>query len=251
MASDFLSYAYQFFMDKGYSPQAAAAMAGNANAESTGNPGAVGDNGLARGLFQWHPDRYAKLQDWANRNNLDPNTVDTQLGFADYELRNGEKSAGTKLFGAKDLGSANDAMMAYLRPAGYSADNPQGGDNYVGRYNDAASILNLPGMTQTFAMAPTKFINGPGPGAGQSLLSDQTWQPSGTLGGNIPVASKTTTDNRRFNFGALGKGGLDMIAKSQPSMSLPPIQQAPLYRPQQAVNLLDIMVPRNPYSLLG
>lgn len=40
----------------------AAAIVANMNAESGGDPTKVGDNGLARGAFQWHPDRQQAIK---------------------------------------------------------------------------------------------------------------------------------------------------------------------------------------------
>ena len=41
----------------GYSKNKRAAILATVEAESSGNPNAIGDGGLAIGLFQWHPDR--------------------------------------------------------------------------------------------------------------------------------------------------------------------------------------------------
>lgn len=54
--------AMDYLMQKhGLNSSQAAAIVANMNAESSGNINAVGDGGLARGLFQWHPDRRAKI----------------------------------------------------------------------------------------------------------------------------------------------------------------------------------------------
>lgn len=156
--SDFLQRAFRFYQGIGYTPAQAAAMAGNAQWESGGgNPLAVGDNGKSRGLFQWDANRYAGLQSFAKERDLDPKAEATQLAYADYELRNGEKKAGDKFFAATDLAGAHDALMDYLRPQG-SENSPQGSAGYANRYNLAASLVNAPNMATALAMGPSQSI---------------------------------------------------------------------------------------------
>ena len=61
IAGDAEKESYQFWLAQGYSPAQAAGLVANEQAESGFKPAAVGDNGSARGLFQWHPDRVAKI----------------------------------------------------------------------------------------------------------------------------------------------------------------------------------------------
>jgi hypothetical protein len=49
--------AYQFYTGKGLSPAAAAGMVAQEKAESGFDPAAVGDQGAAHGLYQWHKER--------------------------------------------------------------------------------------------------------------------------------------------------------------------------------------------------
>jgi len=56
------SSAMNYLMSKhGLSSAQAAGIVANMQAESGGKAGAIGDGGRARGLFQWHPDRQAKI----------------------------------------------------------------------------------------------------------------------------------------------------------------------------------------------
>jgi hypothetical protein len=50
-----------FWQSQGYTKEQAAAWVAASQRESNGNPNAIGDNGQARGLFQWHPDRQAAI----------------------------------------------------------------------------------------------------------------------------------------------------------------------------------------------
>lgn len=112
----------RFWEAKGYSPEASAALAGHAGAESGFNPGARNrgdgrDGSDSVGLYQWNADRSKALAKFARDNKLDPGERRTQLEFAAWELENTEKDAGTKLKGAKTLEDANKAAFGYLRPA--------------------------------------------------------------------------------------------------------------------------------------
>jgi hypothetical protein len=146
--------AYQHFIGLGYSPHAAAALAGNAMAESGGRTTVLGDGGKAFGIFQWHPDRQQLLHQYAKRQGLDPNAETTQLGFKDWELRNNESRAGNALRAAPDLASAHNAVLASLRPAGYTRGDASRSHNYGGRLNFAQGLLGGPAMTQASNTAP-------------------------------------------------------------------------------------------------
>tara|TARA_R110000868_G_scaffold411706_1_gene707818 strand:- start:37169 stop:40201 length:3033 start_codon:yes stop_codon:yes gene_type:complete len=112
----------RFFEAKGYSPEAASALAGHAQAESQFRPNATNpkdgrDGSDSIGLFQWNSDRAKALQKFAADNKMDPRSRTTQLEFAAWELENTEGPAGKKIKGAKTLEEANQAVFSYLRPA--------------------------------------------------------------------------------------------------------------------------------------
>lgn len=81
--NDNIERVYNFFLSKGLTAQQAAGIAGNAMAESGGDPTIVSANGLYHGLFQWDTtNRWARLQEYAAANNLQATTLEAQLGFA-------------------------------------------------------------------------------------------------------------------------------------------------------------------------
>ena len=83
--SDNIERVYNFFISKGFTPAQAAGVAGNAMAESSGDPTTVSANGNYSGVFQWDTDgRFARLREYAAANNLDPFSLEAQLPFA-YE----------------------------------------------------------------------------------------------------------------------------------------------------------------------
>lgn len=113
-----LSDAVSYFTGRGWSREQAAGIVGNLDYESGGfNPAAVGDGGKAYGLAQWHPDRQTLFERIFGKP-LKGATIEDQLAFVDWELRNTEKGAGQALAGASTVGDATRVFMGqYERPA--------------------------------------------------------------------------------------------------------------------------------------
>lgn len=151
--NEFGQRAFQFFVSRGYSPAQAAALAGNAMVESGGRTTAVGDQGRARGVFQWHPDRQANLRSFASRLGQDPSAELTQLQFKDWELQNTERTAGERLRAAQTPAEANDAVLASLRPAGFKRNDPTGSMHYDRRLSNTLALAKedpMPGYSPPF-----------------------------------------------------------------------------------------------------
>jgi hypothetical protein len=108
--------ASDFFMSRGYSYAQAAGIIGNLMGESSLNTGAVGDGGLAKGIAQWHPDRWQPLVSWAQSQGKDPYDLTTQLEMVDYELRTKEVRSFNALMGCQD-GGRRDHCLHRLRAA--------------------------------------------------------------------------------------------------------------------------------------
>jgi len=108
----------QFFEKQGWSRNQAAGIAANLTAESSLNPHAVGDNGKAYGIAQWHPDRQKAFADWSGRG-IQGSSLEDQLKFVHYELtKGGERAAGAALRGAQDAATAGQIVSSqYERPA--------------------------------------------------------------------------------------------------------------------------------------
>lgn len=82
VGSDNLEKIYQFYLSKGLSKEQAAGIAGNAQAESGADPGAVSPSGY-RGLFQWDKNnRWPRLETFAQEKGLDPLSLEAQLEFS-------------------------------------------------------------------------------------------------------------------------------------------------------------------------
>lgn len=81
---------FRFFRDTvGLSAEQAAGITGNALAESGINPKSRSGLGY-QGIFQWDGKsngRFAQLTKWTTQNGKDPNTLEGQLAFAQYEAQ--------------------------------------------------------------------------------------------------------------------------------------------------------------------
>jgi len=74
-------------INRGWSKEAAAVMAGNVQAESGFKTGSVGDSGTSFGLAQWHADRARRLRSEARGAGKDWRDWDVQVGLIDKEWR--------------------------------------------------------------------------------------------------------------------------------------------------------------------
>lgn len=148
--------AYEFYISRGYTPPQAAALAGNAMAESGGSPTIRGDAGKALGIFQWHPDRQANLQRFASQAGLDPMSEQAQLAFKDWELRNTEAAAGRRLFAATTPEQANAAVLSSLRPSGFTLQDPTQSMAYGKRLANTMSFLGDGAQSQAVFGQPDK-----------------------------------------------------------------------------------------------
>jgi hypothetical protein len=118
--------AYQFFLEKGYSPAMAAAMTGNLQQESSFNPGALGDNRASFGIGQWQGSRRRMLEQFAAENRMPVDDMRTQLAFMDYEIRGGHDMGSDDILGYQgdDVAEATRLVSAkYFRPSAPHDEN--------------------------------------------------------------------------------------------------------------------------------
>jgi hypothetical protein len=139
------SQAWNFFKSKGLADHQVAGILGNVKAESNFNPSAIGDGGLAHGLFQHHPNR-------GGGPGLIASGATGQLEHAWNELQGPESGVLRRLMAAPDVRSATAAFGGFERPQGWSAANPEAMHNFSGRLAGAESALQqFSGTTLTTA----------------------------------------------------------------------------------------------------
>ncbi|EYD39437.1 lambda family phage tail tape measure protein [Acinetobacter baumannii 45075_6] len=117
--------ALKFFTSKeggNWSPEKAAGIVANLEAESGFKHTAIGDSGKAFGIGQWHPDRQAKFKQKFGKD-IRQSSYQEQLAFVNWELNNNESSAGKKLRQSKSANQAGAIVSRYYeRPAAVEAE---------------------------------------------------------------------------------------------------------------------------------
>lgn len=147
---------YEAALKSGYQPHQAAAFTGAALAESSyrtdaRNPGDGRDGSDSIGIFQWNGDRATGLKQFAEREGKDWRDRATQVAYALQEQQGPETFAGQAIRNAKTPEDATAAMLHYLRPAGYTRDNPMGAGSSGVRMRNTNAILSLYGGDQAQA----------------------------------------------------------------------------------------------------
>lgn len=104
IGNDNIERIYNYYIGKGLTKEQAAGVAGNAMAESGGDPTIVSASGNYLGIFQWdRANRWARLLEYAAANSLDPNTLEAQLGFSFEEATRRGNIDGIKQHTAIDM----------------------------------------------------------------------------------------------------------------------------------------------------
>lgn len=109
--------ALNFFQAQGWTTEQAAGIVANIQRESNFNQSAVGDNGQAVGIAQWHPDRQNDFKALFGKDIRESSYRD-QLAFIQYELTQGkEQEAGRALRESKTAAeSAGIVSSKFERP---------------------------------------------------------------------------------------------------------------------------------------
>lgn len=170
MATISPQYAFSYFNSLGYPAESSAAIVGNLFGESGLNTAAIGDNGAAIGIAQWHAPRQSAFANLFG-NSLSNSTPDQQLQFVGHELATTYKSTGQVLMGGGSLADMTKAVMSgYERPANMSS--------FGSRLGAASSVLNtalgkgndlLGKATSALEAAAPMVANAIIPGSGEVL----------------------------------------------------------------------------------
>lgn len=140
----------EFWVSQGYPRDVAAGIAANEQRESNGNPNAIGDNGAARGLYQWHPDRVAKIKAGIGIDVTSASADDQrraaaweieQMGLKDSLLNSGGAYNSASLFSKKFERPANGVFEAAIR--GQSAINLANSSPFGMASNNTANSKNI------------------------------------------------------------------------------------------------------------
>lgn len=168
----------EFYKSKGWTPEQAAGIVANLDAESGLKPNNVGDGGKAYGLAQWHPDRQQNFAKWAGHD-IRESTLQEQMEFVHYELTQGaERMAGRALQNARTARQAGGIVsQAYERPRDVFGQAAARGAN-------ADTILASQGGGGNLTVSPTTKIDIHGvsdPKKAASLAMDAQGRVNGDL----------------------------------------------------------------------
>lgn len=139
-------YAYQYFLNRGYSPQAAAGITGNLMVESGRFADDViagqrrGDQGSAAYAAQWRGERLDGLHNYAKQQGLAPTNLDAQLGYVDHEMRTGsDGGAGVAYRKLQTATTPQEAAQSFMTHFERPNANPE--INHIGLRQQYANNL--------------------------------------------------------------------------------------------------------------
>jgi hypothetical protein len=157
----------------GYQPHQAAGIVGNLMQESHVNPvGPSGDHGTAHGIAQWRGSRWTNMLNYAAHTGGNPNSLATQIGFLDHELKTQYPRAYNALMNSHSPEEAAGMFgLHYERPRGAQTGIASNIDGYGNRVNTARAMLGMSPMayaenSSTGRAGATPVTGDPGMGAG-------------------------------------------------------------------------------------
>lgn len=150
---------YQAFIQKGYSPVAAAGIIGNLIQEnSTFDTALMGDGGTSGGLAQFHNERLTALKKFASDRGKPWTDHQIQIDYIDHELHTTEAGTLAKLQAATTPEDAAAAFIGYERPQGWTSANPAGGMGYQSRLRHARAIFERKPADMSMGPAGTLWL---------------------------------------------------------------------------------------------
>jgi hypothetical protein len=129
---------HQYYLDKGATPNEAKMLTGSAISESRLTPGAIHDNNTGYGMFGHRLERRDALFKDAGTNTPD---WKQQADFSLKELR--ASPQGKLVNNAKSDQDLVNAQVAFLRPQGYTPNNPQGSRHYDSRLGTISALKSI------------------------------------------------------------------------------------------------------------
>lgn len=153
--------AMAYFMARGWSEPQAAGIVANLKRESAFDAQAVGDNGKAYGIAQWHPDRQETFKKQFGKD-ITKSSFDEQMAFVDWELRNSEAKAGRLLKMQIDKRGAGAAVSRYYERPGVTEEDRAREAQERARMADAISLnagASLTAGTRAFTNNMASTVN--------------------------------------------------------------------------------------------
>jgi hypothetical protein len=226
---------YDEFIKAGYTPIQASAAVGRFQQESGHglNTTVIGDKSIpggSVGIMQANGDRQKALKQFGGENWTDPAV---QARFAIHEMNTSEKNAGQMLRNAQDPTSAVNAMMAYERPQGYTANNPAAGHGYA---NTLANTTNLLGYTpEQMAALPSAQVQA-APAETASTGLDGLLKPAIDAQTAMGAIQGDPTAQAALAAGQDNSGLMALMQQAQAAQAQPVAAPVAMSRPNQQDN---------------
>lgn len=171
------------FEDQGWSHSDAAAILAGLDRESGLRTGAVGDNGLAYGAAQWHPDRQAQFDAWSKAGgtgdgrDIRHSSMADQTNFINWDLTKGKyKSVGDHMRAAKTL---EDKMAIFDKEYESPADTQGAIRSDIPRAQQwAAQTSTKPGGAEPSTNQPPSWVDNLDDGPLKRLLQGSATSPA-------------------------------------------------------------------------
>lgn len=200
-----------WLMKRGWSREQAIGIAANLQQESQFDPEMIGDNGKAYGIAQWHKDRQQKFKDVMGKD-IVGSSVEDQLQFLDWELRNVKYLGGDKLkMETTASGAAGVVSKYYERPKEQVEEMRKRGV----LADQITRVLGAGNATSAAANAAAASAYRPGQLAG-SVTGDTTSSVHiGTLNVNTQatdaagIARDIKPAVQRYNFASMANTGVN------------------------------------------
>lgn len=237
--------AFNFFTQRGYTPEQAAGIVGNLMQESTPNLNinAVGDGGKSYGIAQWQKDRRTALGTFAKKK-PEETTLDDQLKFIEEELNTVPefKRVRDKLKQAKTSDEAAEIFMSgYEKPSDKKLDRRQGFANQLlTSRQPAATVPNTAPEAPAPASSTSNTSSNTSSNNAKSLAPAAVAAPS--IGTAIATRSVTNNDMKNTLTGQTNVTTMTAPAttagapKSQPN-SKPRISSPAFGTPELSMSL--------------
>jgi hypothetical protein len=184
--------------DLGLTPVQAAGLVGNLQAESgrdlnpmARNPRDGRDGSDSVGMVQWNADRARALQQFALARNASPSDPNVQKDFILAELQGNERRTLDALRAAQTPEQAAAAGVGYLRPAGWTQNNPAGAMHFDRRLANVAALSG--GTGQQPAQAPMQQQAPASPQMGDAMMRAQRIERALQMPSLSPAARQQLT----------------------------------------------------------
>jgi hypothetical protein len=156
-----------YFQSQGWSPAQSAGIVANLMKESEGRTNAVGDNGAAYGIGQWHKSRQDDFAKWSGHS-IQGSSLADQAAFYNYELTKGkEKAAGNLLRATTTAAQAGAVVSRYdERPSDKSGQAVARGE-----YAQTLWMQGISGAASMAAAAPQTGLGSSASGGNSTQLT--------------------------------------------------------------------------------